>query len=392
LTHAARGQDRPPIPNQRGLFEIPAELVYFNCASLAPQLRSVRAAGEQALARRAAPWAIAAGDWFVEAEELRTLFARLIGADSDGVALIPATSYGLSVAAHNFGASEAERVLLTAEDYPSNVYTWRAFTRRTGAEIVTVEPGQGQSWTDAILEALDERVRVVAVPNVRWTDGALIDLERVGERARAVGALFAIDATQSVGAMPLDVAALRPDYLVATGYKWLLGPFSVAYMFVGEEHRSGRPLEENWINRTGAEDFAALTAYSDDYRPGARRFDVGQRTNFTLTPMAIAALSQLLEWGVENVSASLAVTTSRIEHQARQRGLAALPVDQRGPHMVGISLPSDGRAAISRQLAEANVFVGMRGSTMRVSPHLHATEADIDRFFAALDRAMAEAV
>jgi selenocysteine lyase/cysteine desulfurase len=384
-------RDRPPLPNQRHLFEIPDDLVYFNCASQAPQLRAVRAAGEQALARRAAPWTISADDWFVEVEELRALFARLISGDADGVALIPATSYGLAVAAHNVGASEGDRVLLIADDYPSNVYTWRAWARRTGAEILTVERGKGQTWTDAILEALDERVRVVSVPNVRWTDGALIDLPRVRERARDAGALFAIDATQSLGAMPLDVSALRPDYLVATGYKWLLGPFSVAYMFVGEEHRSGWPLEENWINRAGAEDFARLTDFSDEYRPGARRFDVGQRTNFTLTPMAIAALGQLLEWGVENIAASLAVTTSRIEREARQRGLDALSADQRGPHMLGISVPADRRAAIGERLAEANVFVGMRGSAMRVSPHLHATEGDVESLFAALDRAMAEA-
>jgi selenocysteine lyase/cysteine desulfurase len=387
-TRPARGQDRPPLPNQRHLFEIPDDLVYFNCASQAPQLRSVRAAGEQALARRAAPWAIQADDWFAEVEELRALFARLIGTDRDGVALVPATSYGLAVAAQNVGASEGDRVLLIADDYPSNVCTWRAWARRTAADILTVERGEDQSWTDAILESLDERVRVVAVPNVHWTDGALIELPRVGARAREVGALFVIDATQSLGAMPLDLTAIRPDYLVATGYKWLLGPFSVAYMFVGEAHRFGQPIEENWINRAGAEDFAGLTAYSDEYRPGARRFDVGQRTNFTLTPMAIAALGQLLDWGVEDIAASLSVTTRRIEREARQRGLDALSADQRGPHMLGISVPADRRAALGDQLAGANVFVGMRGSVLRVSPHLHATEGDVDRLFAALDRAM----
>jgi selenocysteine lyase/cysteine desulfurase len=376
---------RPPPENQRHLFEIPDDIAYFNCASLAPQLRPVREAGERALARRAVPWTIDADDWFAEVEELRTLFARLIGADADGVALIPATSYGLAATAQNIDATEGERVILIADDYPSNVYTWRAFGRRTGAEIVTVERASGESWTDAILQALDERVRVVSVPNVHWTDGARIDLERVGERTREVGALLVVDATQSLGAVPLDLSAVRPDYLVAAGYKWLLSPFSVGYMFVGEEHRSGRPLEENWINRAGAEDFAGLTDYSDEYRPGARRFDVGQRTNFILTPMAIAALRQLLDWGVENIADTLAATTARIELGARERGLAAVPADERGPHMLGIALPADQRGKIAGKLAEASVFVGLRGSVMRVSPHLHATEGDVDRFFAALD-------
>ena len=384
--------ERPPLPNQRHLFDIPEDLVYFDCANQAPHLRSVRAAAEQALARGAAPWTIRDDDWFVDVEGLRTLVARLISADADGVAVIPATSYGLAVAAHNVSASAGDRVLLIADDYPSNVYTWRTWARRTGAEICTVGRDEGQSWTTAILEALDERVRVVSVPNVHWIDGALIQLSLVGERAREVGAVFVVDVTQSLGALPLEVPALRPDYLVAAGYKWLLGPLGVAYMFVGEGYRSGRPIEENWINRAGAEDAARLTNYTDEYRPGARRFDVGQRTSFTLTPMAIAALRQVLEWGIENIAATLARTTSRIEHEARLRGLTPLSANERGPHMLGISVPANRRARIGEQLAEANVFVSMRGSAMRVSPHLHATDSDIDRLFEALDHVMAKAV
>lgn len=100
------GPERRLLPNQRHLFDIPDEVAYFDCANQAPQLRSVRAAAEQALTRGAAPWTIGDDDWFVEVEELRTLFARLIGADPDGIAVIPATSYGLAVAAHNVRGSK----------------------------------------------------------------------------------------------------------------------------------------------------------------------------------------------------------------------------------------------------------------------------------------------
>jgi selenocysteine lyase/cysteine desulfurase len=386
MSISTTGPERRLLPNQRHLFDIPDEVAYFDCANQAPQLRSVRAAAEQALTRGAAPWTIGDDDWFVEVEELRTLFARLIGADTDGIAVIPATSYGLAVAAHNVRGSKGDRVLLIADDYPSNVHTWRAWARRTDAEIYTVGRDEGQSWTAAILEALDERVRVVSVPNVHWIDGALIELPLVGERAREVGAVFVVDATQSLGALPLEVSAVRPDYLVASGYKWLLGPLSVAYMFVAEKYRSGRPIEENWINRAASEDAAGLTDYRDDYRPGARRFDVGQRTNFTLVPMAIAALRQILRWHVESIAASLARTTSRIEHEAALRGLAVLSADRRGPHLLGIPVPANRRARIGQELGQANVFVGMRGWAMRVSPHLHATESDVDRLFQALDR------
>jgi selenocysteine lyase/cysteine desulfurase len=338
----------------------------------------VRAAGEEALARRAAPWTVRLEDWFVDVERLRKLFAAVAHAEPDGVALIPATSYGLAVAARNISAAEGDRVLLPADDFPSNVHTWRAWAHREGAEVLTVDPAPGQSWTDAVLAALDERVRVVSVPSVRWTDGAVVDLPRVRARAREVGALFVVDATQSLGAMPLDVGALDPDYLVAAGYKWLLGPVSVGYMFVAERRRSGQPLEENWANRD-----------RDEYRPGARRFDVGQRTNFVLTPMAIAALGQLLEWGVESVAAALAPVTRRVEHEARARGLHATPAEARGPHMLGVGLPAGHATAIGERLAAAGVFVEILGSVMRVSPYLYTTDHDVDRLLAALDGALA---
>lgn len=372
--------DDRPIANQRHLFEIPDDVVYLNCASLAPQMLSVREAGEKALARTAQPWTLQDTDWFEAVDQLRSLFAQLVGATGDDIAIIPATSYGLAVAAQNLSAGPNDRVLLVAEDFPSNVYTWQAFARRTGAELLTVQIEPGQSWTDAILDKLDERVKIVAVPNVHWTNGALIDLDRVGQRAREVGAAFVIDATQSLGAMPLDVARLRPDYLVGAGYKWLLGPFSLGYLYVDASRHGGVPLEQNWISHAGSEDFASLINSRDEYQPGARRFDVGQRSNFTLTPMATAALRQLLEWKVERIAQTLAMVTGRIEREVRGLGLETLSADGRCPHMLGIKLPETSLTKVAAALAEERVYVAVRGPYLRVSPHLFVSDEDVEKF------------
>ena len=109
-----------------------------------------------------------------------------------------------------------------------------------------------------MIALIGERTRVVAVPNVHWTDGSLVDLDAVIPAARRVGAAVVIDASQSLGALPLEVARLRPDFVVSVGYKWLLGPLGVGCLYVNERHRDGEPIEENWINREGAEDFSAL--------------------------------------------------------------------------------------------------------------------------------------
>jgi selenocysteine lyase/cysteine desulfurase len=381
--------DRSFLPGeQRSLFELPEGIAYLNVANLAPQLHAVRAAGEAALDRRGAPWTIGAEGWFTDVERLRGLFARVVGTDPEGVALIPASSYGMAVAAANLEAGLGERVLVIDEEYPSGIYTWRAFARRTGAALHTVRREPGQSWTEAVLEALDERVRIVSVPNVHWTNGALVELEPVCERAHQLGAAIVLDVSQSAGALPLDIGALRPDFLISVGYKWLFGPLSVAYMYVDERHRGGEPIEHNWILRAGAEDFARLVDYTDELQPGARRFDVGARTNFMLTPMAIAALEQVLEWSVDAVGATLAEVTVAIERGARERGLDAIPAGDRGPHMIGIGLPEPVPEDLVAQLAARDVYAGVRSSWLRVAPHLHTTEADIEQLFGALDAAL----
>jgi len=378
----------PPasLGSRREEFDVPAEIAYFNTASLSPLTHRVREAGERALARRARPWTIADEDWFTDVERLRTLFAELIGADADGVALVPATSYGLAVAARRLTAEASQRIVVLAEEYPSGIYTWRALARWTGAEIVTVpRPREPRaSWTDSVLEALEERVAIVSVPNVHWTDGSLVDLDPIAERAREVGARLVVDASQSVGAMPLELARLRPDYLVCVGYKWLLGPFGIGYLYVAAEHREGEPLEENWINRAGSEEFARLIDYRDEYQPGARRFDVGQRTSFHLVPMAIAALEQLLEWEVARIAATLAETTAEIANGVATLGYRVAEPNQRGPHMLGVEFPEDLIDRVPAALADAGVFAAARGRALRIAPHLHNTPDEVGRLLEAL--------
>jgi selenocysteine lyase/cysteine desulfurase len=375
------------IESQREVFHVPAEIAYFNTANLAPQLSAVRAAGEAALERRGQPWTIAATDWFVDVERRRSLFAHLIGSSADAVALVPATSYGFAVAARNLPLRAGQRVLVLAEEYPSGIYTWRAATRRSGAEILTVTREPGQPWADAVLAALDERVAIVSVPNVHWTDGSLVDLAPIAARTRELGARLVVDASQSVGVMPLDLDALRPDFLVTVGYKWLLGPFGAGYLYVAEEHREGEPVEENWILRAGSEDFARLVDYRDEYQPGARRFDVGGRTAFELTPMAIAALEQVLSWEVPRIAATLAARTADIAGRAAALGFEPIPDAQRGPHLLGLRLPGEAGARVVAALADANCFAGLRGTSLRIAPHLHTTDEDVDRLIDALSRA-----
>jgi selenocysteine lyase/cysteine desulfurase len=380
------------LGSQRELFEIPDDIAYLNCAYMSPQLRAVRAVGKAAVGRKSRPWEISARDFFENSETARKLFAQLVGGDAEGVAIIPSVSYGMAVATANIPLKVGQNVVVLEKQFPSNVYPWRELVKRTGAEVVTVPRPAGHDWTSAVLERVDERTAVVAVPNCHWTDGSVLDLVRTGERAREVGAALVVDATQSLGAHTLDVSEVRPDFLVSAAYKWLLGPYSLGFLYVGEDYREGVPIEHNWISREGSEDFARLVEYTDAYGPGARRYDVGERSNFVLLPMAIEALRQILAWGVENIAVSLRGLTARIEGEAETLGMETVPASMRVGHMIGLGLGSEAPKDLAARLAEENVFVSMRGRNLRVSPHLYNTGRDVERLFDSLIRHVRPAV
>ena len=189
------------------------------------------------------------------------------------------------------------------------------------------------------------------------------------------------------GALGFDAGEVRPDYVVCAGYKWLLGPCSLGFLWAAPEHRAGRPIEHNWIARAGSEDFARLVDYRGEYQPGARRFDVGERSNFILEPMLNAALDQILEWGVEAIETTLAARTADIASRAAGLGLGSAPSALRAGHFLGLRFPGGGLpAGLLAALAAEQVYVSVRGASMRVTPHLYNTDEDVGRLFAALER------
>jgi len=373
------------ISPQRDLFDIPEGVAYLNCAYMAPTLRAARRAAEEALERTSHPWQITPPDYFTGCEEVRSLFARLIGGDPDGVAIVPSVSYGMAVAAANVPVERGEKIVVLEEEFPSGYYCWRELARRKGARLSVVRRPPDGDWTSAVLEEIDESTAVVVATNCHWTDGTLLDLVKVGGEARSVGAALVVDGIQSLGAMPFDVGKVRPAFLATASYKWLLGPYGVGFLWVSEEYRSGTPIEHNWINRAGSERFSHLVDYRDDFQPGARRYDAGERSNFVLLPMVAEALRQILSWGVGNIAETLASITALIEEEAVERGMEPTPSALRAPHMLGIRLETPIPEDLPAQLASRGVHVSVRGDSLRISPHLYNTGEDVSLLFSVLE-------
>jgi selenocysteine lyase/cysteine desulfurase len=374
---------------QKSAFQLPAEQHYLNCAYMSPMPRAVEEAGIEGIRRKRNPALIAPADFFTEADRARALFGRLIGADGTRVAIVPAVSYGMALVARNIPLARDQNVVVAREQFPSNVHVWRAACRAAGAELRTVEApdsrARGQAWNERLAGAIDSATAVVALPHVHWTDGTIFDLVALGARARGVGAALVVDGTQSVGAMHFDTADVRPDAVVVAAYKWLLGPYSIGLAYLGPRFDSGAPLEETWLGRAGSEDFGGLVDYRDEYQPGAARFDVGQRSNFALLPMLIAALEQLLAWDVRAISTYCATLTASLIADAREQGYAMEDDEWRAPHLFGLRPPAGvALSDLHARLAARKVIVSLRGSALRISPHVYNDDEDISALRAAL--------
>ncbi len=358
------------IENQRHRFDIPDAVTYLNCASEMPLSRNAVAAGETGLARKVQPWRGGRADTAAEAEQARALFAGLIGATADDIAIVPSTSYGIAVAAANLSAARGQQILVLEEQFPSNYHAWRVKAAECGARLVIVKrPGDGD-WTAAVLEHLGAEVAIAALPHCHWTDGGWLDLVAIRARCRKIGANFVIDATQYAGAAPLNIAVIEPDFLVCSGYKWLLCPYTLAFLYVAPRHQRGRPIEYRDESGTG----------------GARRFDMGERFNLINLPMAVAALDQLRQWTPGAIAATMAPVIDRIAEGAQERGFAVPPEAHRANHFIGLRGKTPPAADLAQRCAADDVHFALRGGAIRVSPYLFTQIDEIDRFFAVLDR------
>ncbi len=368
----------------RGLFDLPRDIAYFNAAQIGPMPRRGVEAGKAAFEAKARPWTRSVPDNFFQGpEDVRSCAAHLFHADADAIALVPAASYGLAVAARNLKLEAGQDILVLADQFPSNVYTWRTMAERDGANLRTLSRDQGQSWTETLLTAIGPKTGLVACGALNWIDGGRIDLASVGEAVRAVGGALVLDLTQSLGVMDFDVRDVQPDFAVAAGYKWLLGPYTLGYLYVAPRHQDRQPLEENWINRAGSEDFSQLINYRDDYQTGARRFDMGERSNHQLVPAALESLNVLEEIGVHEASNHIAGINQALIEAAAPFGLRA-DIPDRAPHYLSLGLPSDAPADLAQQLDQRGVKVSQRGPRLRVSPHIYSDDQDIARFADAL--------
>ncbi len=380
----------PGLASHRVLFEVPRQVAYLNNASYTPLPLPVREAGERGVAAKSHPWMMDRGAAAAEAQQARAAAGRLVGATGSDIAIVNSAAYGVATAAANIAVSPGDRILMIDGEFPSLAYAWARLAEERGAilDIVT-RPGDGD-WTAALearIAAPGAPIAVAALTPMVWTDGTLIDLERLVPGLRAQGAAIVIDATQAAGILPIDVGTLDADYLMFPTYKWLLGPYTLAFLYVAARRQDGRPIEQHGAGRMGgAVPFAGQLA---PMVAGAGRFEMGQGLNPVTLPMALAGMTLLEGWGREALARRLRQTTDALADVAEAAGLRPVRRALRSPHVLGLRLPGGvDPAGFVAGLEEAGVYVAERGGVVRVGAHVFNDEEDVARFGAAVAAAM----
>jgi selenocysteine lyase/cysteine desulfurase len=314
----------------------------------------------------------------------------LIHADPADVALIPSVSYGVATAAKLFTIARGARVIVLEDDHSSPVLEWRMRADPEGFIVETVRRPDDGDWTLAVLAAIERPgappVGLASISSVHWSDGGLIDVEAVAAALKRQSAVFLIDATQSAGVLAMDVTRLGPDFVIFPTYKWLLGPYGRAFIYVAKRHQDGLPLEQTAAGRRNVR--AENDVYFTDLRyvADARRFDMGERDHFISMEMAAIGMETMAGWSASAVAQRLAMLTERIAEGVRGVGVRIRDRQLRAPHILSLDFPEGMPQGLIEGLAAEGVYVAARLGRLRVSPHVFNDETDADRFVAALAR------
>jgi len=373
------------IDSQKHLFDIPEEIAYLNNAYMSPLMHSVVKAMQEGIRDKVHPWTYSSQDFFTHAEHARDLAAKIYSTQSDNIAIVPSVSYGLQIAANALPLKAGQNILVLEDQFPSNIYPWQKKAATQGAKVVIVPTPTDDDWTRSLLAAIDENTAIVAIPQTHWANGVTLDLALIRQALDDVGGALVLDLTQSLGAQPFDMAAIRPDFAVAATYKWLMGPYSLGFLYVDPKWHEADPLEHNWINRQGSEDFAGLTRYQSNFQPGARRFDMGEKSNGSQLRGASAAMTQILDWGIDNIAETLRIKTAHIAEALPPLSIRFTAEHLRAPHYLALRFTQGIPEGLMETLTAQNIFISIRGNSLRVTPHLYSTETDILRLIEVLN-------
>lgn len=355
---------------------------YLNAASVSPVPERARRAMEAYGLRRANPHELTGDDFEPTLHRARTAAARLVGADADEIALLPNTSHGINLAAHLLPLERGRRVVVSAREFPANVYPWMGIERSRGATLEIVPADRlGRPDEDRIFEALDrDEVGIFALSAVQYISGHNHDLAAFGRFCRERGIWFVVDGIQALGQTPIDMNECGIDVLATGGHKWLCSPFGTGFAYVrGELVERLEPRTVGWTAMQGTLDYNRLADYRYEFWETARRFEVATQP-FHDQAALTGSLDLLAEADPGRVRDYLLSLLDPVVEWIEATGFAEIVSDLRPERRSGILsfVPRDGEAVFAA-LCRAGIGCVLREGAVRLSPHLYNTPEEIGR-------------
>jgi len=355
------------------------DATYLNTAWQGPMPRSSVQAVLAALEWKKYPHKIPDSAYSELPDRTRALLARLIHGEPAEIALTTGASGGLAIVAEGLEWKPEDEVLTLRGDFIAHLATWGPLAEagRLRLKIVS-SPGKFVT-TEDFLSQIGARTRLVSVSFVQPYDAVLLEAARLAEACHSVGALLLLDVSQCAGAMPLDVRALGADFLVCSGYKWLLGPYGTGFFWIrGDLIPQMRPGPVNWkALQTQAHLMERIRV-----APSALRWDAPETASFFNVSAFACSIEFLLRAGVEAVwRHNRRLVAQMIEQLPLDHCILASPADPdgRGSFSCIAARSSEKTAALYQRLRAARINVSFRNGALRVAPHLYNTERDVDR-------------
>jgi selenocysteine lyase/cysteine desulfurase len=316
--------------------------------------------------------------------------ATLLNCQREEIAIIENATRAWDMAFYSIPFSPGDRILTGMDEYASNYIALLQVARKTGAVIDVIPNDEsGQISLTALRNAIDERVKLIALTHVPTNSGLVNPAKEVGQIAREAGVLYLLDACQSIGQMPLDVQAISCDFLSATGRKFLRAPRGTGLLYVRKSRLE--QLEPPFLDLHAAE---WTTPDHYQIRDDARRFE-NWETNFAGKVGLGVAIDYALNWGLETIQER--VTSLAIQLRTQLQTLPGITLRDIGVKKCGI-VTFQVQDKMAEQIREGlaqhsiNVSVSGRSSTrldmeargleevVRASVHYYNTEEEIERF------------
>ncbi len=360
-------------------FPLNENIIHLNHAAVAPWPRRTVEAVQRFAEENMRQGSLDYPRWVELETVLRGQLAQLVNAPSPhDIALVKNTSEALSFVAYGLAWKPGDNIVTSDQEFPSNRIVWESLANR-GVSLTQVDLNSNDSPEQALIDAVDEHTRLIAISSVQYGSGLRIDLERLGRFCHEQRILFCVDAIQSIGAHEIDVSACHIDFLAADGHKWMLGPEGLGLFYCRSELREQLQLYEyGWHMVEAIGDFDRR-----EWRPAraARRFECGS-PNMLSAHALNASLSLLLEHGMAAVEqAVIQRSTHLCRTLASMRGIELIsPVeDDRRAGIVTFRYRDRDNPEQFQRLSNQGLFCALRGGGIRLSPHFYTPMAKLDR-------------